>query len=90
LAGLWNTWIDKASGEIVESYTMLTLNADGHGLMGRMHRPDPKRPPELQDKRSVIPIELEDVDLWLSAPVAEAAQLIRLTPPEEFDAAPAA
>jgi putative SOS response-associated peptidase YedK len=23
LAGLWNTWTDKASGEIVESYTMI-------------------------------------------------------------------
>jgi len=90
LAGLWNTWVDPASGEIVESYTMLTLNADGHGLMGRMHRPDPKRPPEQQDKRSVIAVELDDVDRWLSAPVAEAAQLIRLTPPEDFDAAPAA
>ena len=30
LAGLWNAWTDKATGEIVESYTMLTLNADDH------------------------------------------------------------
>ena len=28
LAGLWNTWVDKATGEVVESYTMLTINAD--------------------------------------------------------------
>lgn len=28
LAGLWGTWTDKATGEIVESYTMLTMNAD--------------------------------------------------------------
>ncbi len=28
LAGLWNTWTDKATGELVESYTMLTINAD--------------------------------------------------------------
>jgi putative SOS response-associated peptidase YedK len=90
LAGLWNTWVDKSTGECIESYTMLTLNADGHGLMGRMHRPDPKRAPELQDKRSVIPIAAEDVDRWLTAPVAEAAGLIKLTPPEGFDAAPAA
>jgi putative SOS response-associated peptidase YedK len=62
LAGLWNAWTDPATGEIIESYTMLTINADGHPLMGRMHRPDPTRPPEMQDKRSVVPIELEDVD----------------------------
>jgi len=89
LAGLWNTWIDKATGEVVESYTMLTLNADAHPLMNRMHRPDPKRPPNMQDKRSVVPIELTDVDLWLMAPVEQAAALVRLAPVELFEAAPA-
>lgn len=39
LAGLWNAWTDKATGDEFESYTMLTLNADGHPLMGRMHKP---------------------------------------------------
>ncbi len=89
LAGLWNTWTDKETGEVVESYTMLTINADAHPLMSRMHRPDPKRGPNMQDKRSVVPIELEDVDLWLSAPLEQAAQLVRLAPAEAFDAAPA-
>ena len=28
LAGLWNRWHDPATGETVESYTMLTINAD--------------------------------------------------------------
>ena len=88
LAGLWNKWTDPATGEIVESYTMLTINADGHPLMGRMHRPDSKRPPEMQDKRSVVPIELEDVDAWLHAPVEQAAQLVRLAPADRFEALP--
>jgi len=86
LAGLWNTWTDKETGEVVESFTMLTINADGHPLMGRMHRPDPKRPPNMQDKRSVVPIELPDVDAWLSAPLEEAAKLVRLAPAAVFDA----
>ena len=89
LAGLWNTWVDPASGEIVESYTMLTINADAHPLMSRMHRPDPKRSPEMQDKRSVIPIETADLDTWLGAPVKEAQTLLRLAPAEIFDAEPA-
>ena len=89
LAGLWNTWTDKETGEVVESFTMLTINADGHPLMGRMHRPDPKRPPNMQDKRSVVPIELPDVDAWLSAPLEEAAKLVRLAPAAVFDAKPA-
>jgi putative SOS response-associated peptidase YedK len=89
LAGLWNAWTDPQSGEIVESYTMLTMNADAHPLMSRMHRPDPRRPPQLQDKRSVIPIEMQDVDTWLSAPRPQAAELLRLAPVEVFEAAPA-
>jgi putative SOS response-associated peptidase YedK len=90
LAGLWNTWVDKATGEVVESYTMLTINADAHPLMRRMHKPDPKLGPDQQDKRSVVPIEAEDVDAWLCAPVAQAAQLVRLAPEALFEAAPLA
>lgn len=89
LAGLWNTWVDKTTGEVIESYTMLTLNADTHPLMNRMHKPDPKLGPQQQDKRSVVPIEAADVDTWLTAPVEQAAQLLRLAPPEGFDAGPA-
>ena len=88
LAGLWNAWTDKETGEVVESYSMLTINADAHPLMSRMHRPDPKRPPNMQDKRSVVPIELDDVDTWLTAPVEEAAKLMRLAPAEFFAAEP--
>jgi putative SOS response-associated peptidase YedK len=89
LAGLWAQWTDPASGDIVESYTMLTLNADAHPLMNRMHRPDPRRAPDQQDKRSVVPIALADVDTWLHAPVAQAAALLRLTPAECFAGEPA-
>jgi putative SOS response-associated peptidase YedK len=89
LAGLWNTWTDKSTGEVHESYTMLTLNADEHPLMNRMHKPDPKLAHDKQDKRSVIPIEFGDVDQWLAGTVEEARALLRLAPVEEFDAGPA-
>lgn len=89
LAGLWNGWTDRDTGEVVHSYTMLTVNADDHALMGRMHRPDPKRPVEKQDKRSVVPIELGDVDQWLRGSAEEAAELIHLAPVEVFDGQPA-
>jgi putative SOS response-associated peptidase YedK len=89
LAGMWNTWINKETGEVHESYTMLTLNADHHPLMNRMHRPDPKRPPEMQDKRSVVPIELGDVDSWLFGTVEQAQLLVKVPPVELLDAGPA-
>ena len=56
--------------------------------MNRMHRPDPKRPPNMQDKRSVVPIDFENVDTWLFGTQAEAEQLVRVQPLEVFDAAP--
>lgn len=89
LAGLWNVWTDPASGDQIESYTMLTINADSHPLMSRMHKPDPKLPADRKDKRSVIPIEAGDVDQWLAGTVQEALQLLKPAPVEVFDARPA-
>jgi putative SOS response-associated peptidase YedK len=89
LAGLWNAWVDKATGEMHESYTMLTINADHHPLMGRMHKPDPKLPADQQGKRSVIPIEQVDVDQWLTGTAKDAQALLRVPPVELFTAGPA-
>jgi putative SOS response-associated peptidase YedK len=86
LAGLWNTWTDPASGELVESYTMLTLNADAHPLMSRMHKPDPKLPPDRQDKRSVVVLAPEHTACWLHGPQADAAALVQLAPVAWFNA----
>jgi len=88
LAGLWNTWTDPASGEVRESYTMLTLNADADPLMRRMHKPNPKRAADQQDKRSVIALSPEDYDQWLSGTLRDAQALLRLAPPDVYDAGP--
>lgn len=67
---------------------MLTINADAHPLMRRMHKPDPKFGPDEQDKRSVIPIEIEDADPWLHGTLADASRLLKLAPADLFEAAP--
>jgi putative SOS response-associated peptidase YedK len=90
LAGLWNTWVDRATGEVHESYTMLTINADAHPLMRRMHKPDPKYGPDDQDKRSVVAIETADVDRWLHGNPDEVRELVAPPPIELIDGAPAA
>lgn len=84
LAGLWNTWTDPATGELIESYTMLTMNADAHPLMRRMHKPDPKLGTHEQDKRSVVVIEATDFDAWLCGSIEDGKALIRLAPVEAF------
>ncbi len=88
LAGLWSRWVDKATGEVHESYTMLTINADAHPLMRRMHKPVPDLGPDEQDKRSVVPIEMADVEQWLLGTQDEARDLLQLAPVERFDAGP--
>ena len=88
MAGLCNRWTDGVTGEIVDSYTMLTINADRDPLMSRMHRPDPNLPPDQQDKRSVVVIEPGDFDAWLSGSIDDARNLIRLAPPEVYSAGP--
>jgi len=89
LAGLWNTWTDPATGEVVESYTMLTLNADAHPFMSRFHKPGDEKRMVVILPDAVIPIELEDVDTWLFGRQDDASGLLKLAPVEVFDAAPA-
>ena len=90
LAGLWNTWTDPETGEVHESYSMITMNCDAHSLLWRFHKPEPHLPADQQDKRSVVAIDLADVRTWLTGGVDEAESLIRLPDASVFDAAPSA
>ncbi|MDH1701244.1 hypothetical protein [Comamonas terrigena] len=54
-----------------------------------MHKPDPSLPADQHDKRSVIQIEMDDMDQWLEETQKEASELLRLTPGGVFDASPA-
>jgi hypothetical protein len=67
---------------------MLTVNADAHPLMSRMHKPDPTLPPDKQDKRSVVAIEMADFEHWLSGGSADAGALLRAPKMEVLEAAP--
>jgi putative SOS response-associated peptidase YedK len=69
-AGLWERWTDLASGEVTASFTLLTVNADAHPLMARMHRTgDEKRMPVLLAPR--------DFEAWLHATDEQAHALLR-------------
>ena len=87
MAGLWNAWADKETGEIVESYTLLTINAD-HSNMSRTHKPDSKLAPDQQNKRSVVAIEASNVEVWLSGPNEAASKLMRPPDAELIDGGP--
>jgi putative SOS response-associated peptidase YedK len=84
LAGLWSQWTDPLNGEVVPSYTMLTQNCDGHPLLRRFHKPDPRLPVDRQDKRTVVAIEREHWDQWLRGSIEQAETLIQLPGSELF------
>jgi len=54
-----------------------------------MHWPDPKFGPDKQDKRSVVAIEIEDVDAWLFGARKMASRFVKLAPVEVVSAQPA-
>lgn len=82
VAGLWRRW-READGTISTAFTQLTINADGHPLMGRFHRPG-------DEKRSLVILPEADWDAWLSCPGPDQARgLLRPFAPGPFGAWPA-
>jgi len=69
IAGLWSWW-RSVQGDTVWSFTMLTINADGHPLMGHLHRPN-------EEKRMVVILPPGAYDDWLDAPAARSQDFLR-------------
>jgi putative SOS response-associated peptidase YedK len=82
VAAIWDTWRAFEGDPLLHSFSMLTLNADGHPVMGRFHAPG-------DEKRSLVIVPEADREAWLHATSREAAALIRPMPAEEFTSAPA-
>lgn len=85
LAGLWSEWTEQATGEVVPNFTLITCNCDDHPLLSRLHKPDPKLPPDQQDKRSLAHLNPAQWAQWLHGTTEEALQLIAPQPVEVFD-----
>ena len=69
IAGLFASW-RHPDGREMATFAMLTVNADGHPLMQRFHRPG-------EEKRMVVILAREDYAAWLACPVAEAPRFLR-------------
>ena len=76
LAGLWARW-RSPQGELVHSYTMLTINADAHPLMQQYHKPG-------EEKRMVVVLAPQHYQAWLAAPPAAAADFLQAWPAERL------
>jgi putative SOS response-associated peptidase YedK len=72
IAGLWSVW-KSPQGEWVNSYTMLTINADRHPLMNQFHKPT-------DEKRMVVVLPEAAYDDWLAAPVESSGGFLLSCP----------
>lgn len=80
VAGIWRKY--RTADGIVTGVSMLTVNADGHAVMGRMHKPT-------DEKRSVVILRPEDYDEWLHTRNVEAARaMMQLLPADDMQAEP--
>lgn len=77
IACLWDRWKQPETGDVVTSFSMLTVNAEQHPVMKRFHKDgDEKRTP-------VIVTDSSYMD-WLGATVEQAGLLMNLPMPSEM------
>ena len=71
IAGLWSEWLDKESGEILKTFTLVTTKANT--LMTKLHNN-----PKLKEARMPVILDQENEEIWLSkAEKNEIAKLIK-------------
>ena len=69
-AGLCESWTDKASGEVINSFTILTCEANE--LVRKLH------------ERMPVILKEQDYQSWLTGPVFDVQNLMKPFPAEEM------
>jgi len=64
IAGLWSEWLDKESGEIVNTFTIVTTKAND--IMKKIHNN-----PKLTEARMPVILSEENEDKWLESTLDE-------------------
>lgn len=72
VAGLWSAW-KSPQGQVVYSFTLLTLNASEHPLMRLFHQP-------ADEKRMPVILPEDRYDAWLQAGPAQSRSFMRPYP----------
>jgi putative SOS response-associated peptidase YedK len=80
VAGLW-TSKRLENGEELHSFTMLTVNADGHEVFKHFHKPQDER-------RMVVILHEHQYDEWLNAPSTKSMEFMRQYPAHLLIATP--
>ena len=78
IAGLWSSW-KSDKGDIIYSFTMLTINANAHPLMQNFHK-------STDEKRMVVVLPPERCQDWLRAKPDQSMAFLQPFPANEFEA----
>lgn len=81
-ASIWERIIDRETGEIITSFSMLTINADDHEVMKHFHKPQ-------DEKRSIVVLDDSEYIPWLHANHEKAKSLLQLAPKDFLISEPA-
>ncbi len=86
VACLWETWrapLSVGEPQTLQSFAMLTLNADEHPVMNKMHAPG-------DEKRTPLVLSVDQFERWLTASHDQAQELLtgRYMPPLFSEPAP--
>lgn len=81
VAGLWSRW-HAPDGRVLDSFAMLTVNADAHALLREFHKPG-------SEKRMVAMLDPAEYDDWLHAAPERMRDFLRCYPAESLRAEPA-
>ena len=73
IAGLWSSWKNPQTAQVLHSFTMLTVNADDHEFMRNYHKPQ-------DEKRMVVILQDIDYEGWLNAKPEESRFYLRQYP----------
>jgi len=84
VAGLWSEWLDKETGEIINSFTIVTTRANK--LLARIHNN-----PKLTEPRMPVILTENAIEQWLQPIENEAdkkiiEELITAYPPDDLEA----
>ena len=79
-AGLWESWTGL-DGEVIVSYTLLTVNANSHALISRYQQPG-------NEKRMLAILNEGAYDAWLGARPEKAREFMRAYPANWLTANP--
>lgn len=77
VAGIWEIKPDGGNGLPLLSFSMLTINADGHAVMQRFHKPD-------DEKRMLVILDPGKYDEWLHCPLEDAPHFFVRYPAERL------